>query len=290
MKSSEWILLIPFFLQILAMAVYVGLCTYSCLFMAKDKFVHTTHGSAGKKSEVNNSIYENYGDRWYTAFDDPIALLRAESKAKTPWILKKIRSHFSDALILDVGCGGGFLSNALAKEGFQVTGVDLSPESLKVAARFDSTGRVKYLVADAFQLPFADGSFEVLTALDFLEHIEDPARVIQEFSRVLKPGGLFIFHTFNRNPIAWLVIIKFVEWLVDNTPSQMHVLRLFIKPRELSDYCLKANLTVREMIGIKPVVGSIPLGSIFSGTIPPGMRFELTRCLLLSYMGCAQKS
>ncbi|MBC7458421.1 MAG: 3-demethylubiquinone-9 3-O-methyltransferase [Bdellovibrionaceae bacterium] len=243
-------------------------------------------------NQVNNEIYDTYGDRWYEAFDDPVALLRAESKTKTPWIVDRIRKHGflnSETQILDVGCGAGFLSNALSLQNLQVTGVDLSEESLKVAARHDTTQCVHYQVADAYKLPFADATFDVVTAMDFLGHVDPPALVIKEFSRVLKPGGLFIFHTFNRNILAHLIIIKCVEWLVKNTPKNLHVIHLFIKPRELSDFCLRAGLKTEEMTGIKPVFSSIPLKNLFSGVVPKSLKFELTRSLLLSYLGYAIK-
>ena len=92
--------------------------------------------------KVNNDIYDAYGDRWYTADDDPVALLRAESKTKTPWIIEKIKEHGylnAETRVLDVGCGSGFLSNDLARNGLHVTGVDLSEESLKVAKKYDET-------------------------------------------------------------------------------------------------------------------------------------------------------
>lgn len=243
--------------------------------------------------KVNNDIYDTYGDRWYTADDDPVALLRAESKTKTPWILAKIKEHGylnSESRVLDVGCGAGFLSNDLAKNGLHVTGVDLSEKSLAVAHKFDETKTVHYQTADAYKLPFPDQSFDVLTAMDFLEHVEHPEQVILEFSRVLRPNGIFIFHTFNRNPLAHLVIIKFVEWIVKNTPKNMHVIHLFIKPAELSSYCQNAGMNNLEMVGIKPVFSTIPLKSIFSGIVPKSLRFELTRSLLLSYMGISKKN
>ena len=184
-----------------------------------------------EKDQVDNSIYETYGERWYTAYDDPIALLRAECKAKLPWILERINAKAkSQQRILDVGCGAGFLSNQLAKAGHDVTGVDLSACSLEVACRHDETARVKYLTADAYALPFADQSFDIVTAMDFLEHVEDPQKAIAEFARVLRPGGIFFFHTFNRNILAWLIIIKLVEVVVKNTPKHMHILLLSMKP------------------------------------------------------------
>lgn len=238
-------------------------------------------------NEVDNSIYDNYGDQWYTAVDDPIALLRAENKVKAPWILSRINVP---SVILDVGCGAGFLSNELALAGHKVTGIDLSETSLEVASRYDQTKTVTYKVANAYELPFPDASFDVVCAMDFLEHVEDPAKVIKEFSRVLKPGGNFFYHTFNRNIIAWFVIIKLVEWLIPKTPKNMHVLRLFIKPRELKKYCLWSQMETKEMTGIKPVFSSIPITKILSGRVPPEMRFELTSSLMTSFLGVAEKS
>ena len=243
--------------------------------------------------KVNNDIYDSYGDRWYTADDDPVALLRAESKLKTPWIIEKIKAQHlltPETRVLDVGCGAGFLSNELGLAQLQVTGVDLSEESLIVARKYDSTKKIKYLLADAYQLPFENASFDVITAMDFLEHVERPHDVIKEFSRVLKPNGLFIFHTFNRNPVAYFVIIKLVEWFVKNTPKNMHVLHLFIKPKELKQFCLNEGMIPIEMVGIKPIFSTIPLRNVFSGIVPKSLRFELTKSLMLSYMGIAKKS
>jgi 2-polyprenyl-6-hydroxyphenyl methylase/3-demethylubiquinone-9 3-methyltransferase len=241
--------------------------------------------------EVDNSIYDKYGERWYSAYDDPVALLRAENRAKFPWILNKLRTLCDHkGSILDVGCGGGFLSNELARQGYQVTGVDMSPESLKVAHNHDITKTVKYEVADAFKLPYADCSFDAVTAMDFLEHIEQPDLVIKEFSRVLKPGGLFFFHTFNRNPMAWLIVIKLLEWFIKNTPKNMHVIRLFIKPKELEGYCQEAGLKVLSMVGIRPVLSTIDWTMVRTGVVSKNMAFTLTKGTLLSYMGVAKKA
>ncbi len=245
-----------------------------------------------QSEQVDNSIYEQYGEKWYTADDDPVALLRHESKAKLPWVIDKIQAHYSNKAsvkILDIGCGGGFLSNALAAEGFAVTGIDNSKESLKVAQQYDLTKSVRYQEADAYHIPFPDASFEVITAMDFLEHVEDPELVIKEVQRLLKPNGIFIFHTFNRNILSYFVIIKMVEWLVKNTPKNMHVLRLFIKPAELEKMCANQGIQVQEFIGLKPVFSSIPLKNYRSGIVPASLRFELTQFLGLSYMGWGKR-
>jgi 2-polyprenyl-6-hydroxyphenyl methylase/3-demethylubiquinone-9 3-methyltransferase len=241
---------------------------------------------------VNNDIYNEYGDRWYTAYDDPVALLRAETRAKLPWVASRIEKELGSLEgigLLDIGCGGGFLSNALSEIGMRVTGIDLSATSLEVARRWDKTGKVKYLEANAYRLPFAGESFDVVTAMDFLEHVEDPRKAISECARVLKPGGLFFFHTFNRNPIAGFCVIKLVEWIVANTPKNMHVLRLFLKPKEVGSYCRESGLYVKEIEGIRPRFSTIPVRSYFTGVVPEKLEFCFTRSKLLAYIGMAKK-
>jgi 2-polyprenyl-6-hydroxyphenyl methylase/3-demethylubiquinone-9 3-methyltransferase len=242
------------------------------------------------ETQINNSFYDEYGERWYEAFDDPIALLRAQNRLEFPWIVERVeKANFETVRVLDVGCGGGFLSNELGQRNYEVTAVDRSFESIKIAQKHDTSLRVNYMVADAYHLPFEAESFEVITAMDFLEHVERPAEIIREFSRVLKPGGLFFFHTFNRNRLSHLVVIKMVEWLVKNTPKNMHVIELFIKPEELKKYCVDAGLEVRELIGIRPRYSTIPLKNLISGIVPPGMEFCFTKNLHLSYLGMAVK-
>ena len=241
---------------------------------------------------VNNEVYHELGERWYKAKDDPIALLRAESRARNPWVVREINKHFvqSTARVLDVGCGAGFLANDLARHGFEVTGLDASENSLAVARHHDVTGKVIYQIGDAYYLPYADGSFETVCAMDFLEHVEKPERVIAEIGRVLKPGGLFFFHTFNRNLISWLIVIKGVEWVVKNTPRDLHVLKLFIKPDELKAMCERSGLQVESLQGFVPKIKQRAFWQmVMRGVVDDEFEFHFTKATLTGYTGFAIK-
>jgi SAM-dependent methyltransferase len=122
----------------------------------------------------------------------------------------------------------------------------------------------------------------------FLEQVEDPAAVVAEAARVLRPGGTFFFHTFNRNLLAWLVVIKGVEWFVKNTPRHMHLLQLFVKPEELRAMCEDKGLSVVELHGSAPVVWSKAFFRMLATrVVPPDFRFMATNSLLLGYTGFA---
>lgn len=238
--------------------------------------------------EIDNRFYDDLGERWYTAQEHPVALLRAESECRLPWVLEEIGA--APCRVLDIGCGAGFLANALAQAGHEVTGVDLSEPSLAVARRHDRTGRVRYLRADALDLPFQPGQFDVVCAMDFLEHIEDPAQLIRSVSGLLRPGGKFFFHTFSRNLLSWLVVIKGVEWFVRNTPPHMHVYRLLLKPREAERICRNHGLALRSLRGVRPKIGPAFWKLIATGSVPSDFRFVFSSVQALGYSGMAVKA
>lgn len=244
------------------------------------------------KDKINNDYYNHLGDDWFLAQDDPIALLRSESKIKNPWVANSINEELGESpkKILDVGCGAGFLSNSLAEKRHEVFGIDMSVESLKVAGKYDLTKTVNYQFADAYKLPFPDQTFDVVCAMDFLEHVEDPQKVIAEASRVLKPGGLFFFHTFNKNIFSYILVIKFVEWFLPKTPKNLHILRLFIPPQDLTQMCTNSGLTTEKLMGIRPKFGKLAFWtSLFSGKVDRNFSFTFTKSTLLSYIGYARK-
>lgn len=244
--------------------------------------------------QINNAVYDTLGDDWYEARGDPIALLRAETRLRNPWLRDILQSRLkgspAGAKVLDMGCGGGFLANYLAEHGYAVYAVDLSAPSLGIARKYDRSGAVHYQRADAYRLPYADASFHAVCGMDVLEHVEDPQGFIEEASRVLKPDGLFFFYTHNRNWLARLLVIKGVSWFVRNVPKNLHLYRLFIKPRELAQWCRRAGLRLEELRGVRPrVLSRAFLQMILAGTVSDRFRFVFTRSLKVSYVGYALK-
>lgn len=240
---------------------------------------------------INNDFYEELKEKWYTAVDHPIALLRAENAVRAPWVGRMLEKHFNRPVsVLDVGCGGGFLSNYLAQEKHHVTGIDLSLSSLEIARKHDLGSKVNYLYADAYQLPFNDASFDVVCAMDILEHVERPACLIHEAARVLKTGGLFFFHTFNRTWQSRWIVIKGVDWLVPNAPKNMHVYDLFITPEELKTLCQKEHLQVEILLGFMPDAWNRAFWlSLFTRKVNESMRFKFVKSLRTGYCGFAKK-
>jgi 2-polyprenyl-6-hydroxyphenyl methylase/3-demethylubiquinone-9 3-methyltransferase len=244
------------------------------------------------KPKVNNDYYNHLGESWYGADNDPIAVLRAEQEAKNPWVEDVINENFTtkDLRIADIGCGGGFLTNYLAQKYSSVFGLDASESSLEVATSKDRTGSVEYIVGNAYELPYQTASMDIVCAMDFLEHVDNPGKVVAECSRILKPGGLFFFHTFNRNLLSWLIVIKFMEWFVPNTPKNLHVLHLFIKPSELQKMMTFNKLSTKKIVGIGPRFNWAFFKSIFSRKVLPGFGFKLGGPTLLGYIGFSKKS
>ncbi|HVW26044.1 MAG TPA: bifunctional 2-polyprenyl-6-hydroxyphenol methylase/3-demethylubiquinol 3-O-methyltransferase UbiG [Polyangiaceae bacterium] len=240
---------------------------------------------------VNDDFHGTLGERWYDAEEAPVAFLRAESRLRNPWIAQTIAARFPGraCAVLDVGCGAGFLANYLSGLGHLVTGLDTAEASLRVAHAHDTSGKVDYRLGDALALPFGPAAFDVVCAVDVLDHVEAPALLVSEASRVLAAGGLFFFHTFNRNLLSWLVVIKGVEWFVKDTPLHLHVLRLFSTPEELRRACNAAGLEIMELFGTRPKLDMAFARMLKSGMVPREFAFTRTRSTRLAYTGFARK-
>lgn len=157
------------------------------------------------------------------------------------------------ARVLDIGCGGGLLSEALAKEGADVTAIDLAPELVKVARlhSLESGVTVDYRVQAAEDLVAEQpGSFDVVTCMEMLEHVPDPGAIIAACHRLLKPGGQLFLSTVNRTPAAFAVAIVGAEYVARLLPKGTHHYQDFIKPAELGKWLREADLSLRDVSGM----------------------------------------
>jgi 2-polyprenyl-6-hydroxyphenyl methylase/3-demethylubiquinone-9 3-methyltransferase len=167
--------------------------------------------------------------------------------------------------VLDVGCGGGILSEAMARLGAEVTGVDLSEKPLKVAGLhlLESGLAVTYLRTSAEEHAESNpASFDVVTCMELLEHVPEPSSTVAACAKLLKPGGRVFFSTINRNPKAYLFAVIGAEYLLRMLPRGTHDYARFIKPSELSRWCREAGLEPLELKGMtyNPLTGDYRLG------------------------------
>ena len=156
--------------------------------------------------------------------------------------------------VLDVGCGGGILSDAMARVGANVTGIDLASKALKVAqlhALEAQTPNVSYreISAEAMAQE-APASFDVVTCMEMLEHVPDPASVVHACANLVKPGGWVFFSTLNRNPKSFLLAIVGAEYVLNMLPKGTHEYAKFIRPSELASHCRSAGLDVKTSRGM----------------------------------------
>jgi 2-polyprenyl-6-hydroxyphenyl methylase / 3-demethylubiquinone-9 3-methyltransferase len=156
--------------------------------------------------------------------------------------------------VLDVGCGGGILAESMARRGADVLGIDLADKSLKVAELHKlETGvsNVNYRCVSAEQLAAEQqGTFDVITCLEMLEHVPDPAQTIQACADLCKPGGWLFFSTINRNPKSFMFAIVGAEYVLNLLPKGTHEYKKFIKPSELAQYSRQSGLEFSEIIGL----------------------------------------
>ncbi len=155
--------------------------------------------------------------------------------------------------VLDVGCGGGILSESMALRGAQVTGIDLGEKALKVAQlhRLESGVQVDYrLVSVEALAQERPASFDVVTCMELLEHVPDPAATIGACAALVKPGGHVFLSTINRNPKAYLFAVIGAEYMLNLLPRGTHEYGKFLKPSELSAFCRRTELEVADLTGM----------------------------------------
>lgn len=168
--------------------------------------------------------------------------------------------------VIDVGCGGGLLSEGMAALGADVTGIDLGEKALGVAKLhlFESGLKVDYRHIAAEEMAKAEpAAFDVVTCLEMLEHVPDPASIVNACARMAKPGGTVFFSTISRNPKAYLFAVVGAEYILNMLPRGTHDYAKFLRPAELARMCREAALSVVEVVGMSynPLARTYSLGN-----------------------------
>jgi 2-polyprenyl-6-hydroxyphenyl methylase / 3-demethylubiquinone-9 3-methyltransferase len=209
-----------------------------------DKSINADPAELAKFSELAH--------RWWDP-ESEFRPLHQINPLRLAWIDKQ--APLLEQRVLDVGCGGGILADAMARKGAHVLGIDLAAKALKVAqlhALEAQTPRVRYQEISAEQLADEQpGQFDVVTCMEMLEHVPDPASVVRACANLVKPGGWVFFSTLNRNPKSFVFAIVGAEYILQLLPKGTHEYAKFIKPSELAAYCRAAGLDLQATRGME---------------------------------------
>ena len=198
------------------------------------------------------SKFSELAHRWWDK-DSEFRPLHQINPLRLNWICQIV--PLAGRRVLDVGCGGGILADAMARQGADVVGIDLSVKALKVAelhALEAQTQGVAYREISAEGLAAEQpGSFDVVTCMEMLEHVPDPSSVVRACTELVKPGGHVFFSTINRNAKAFLFAIVGAEYVLNMLPKGTHEYAKLIKPSELAGFCRSAGLEQQQMLGLE---------------------------------------
>lgn len=196
--------------------------------------------------------FDAAASRWWDP-DGDLATLHQINPARVDYIARAC-GGLRGKSVLDVGCGGGILAEALARAGARVTGLDLAGEALEVArAHAAESG----LAIDYLELPVEQlanerpGAFDVVCCLEMLEHVPEPDSVVRACARLVRPGGDVVFSTIHRNPKSFLLAIVAAEYLLNLVPRGTHEYARFIRPSELERWAREAGLTALDISGLR---------------------------------------
>ena len=179
--------------------------------------------------------------------------------------IERLAGGLAGKRVVDVGCGGGILAEAMAAKGATVTGIDLADKPLKVATlhRMESGSSVDYRLISAEALAEeSPGAFDLVTCMEMLEHVPEPPSTVRACARLVKPGGMVFFSTINRNAKSFLFAIVGAEYVLRLLPKGTHEYARFIRPSELAGLCREAGLSVFDLTGMtyNPITRIYALG------------------------------
>jgi len=206
--------------------------------------------------------FDALASRWWDP-DGEFRPLHEINPLRLDWIRRHV--DLSGANVIDIGCGGGILAESMAAAKATVTGIDMADAALAVARLHlhESKADVDYRQATAEEIAAEEaGSFDVVTCLEMLEHVPDPAQVISSCAELVKPGGHVFFSTINRNPKAFAFAIVGAEYILKLLPAGTHEYEKFIRPSELESWARHAGLALQDSIGMhyNPLTKEYSLG------------------------------
>ena len=212
-----------------------------------------TRSTAGTNDNFDQAELDKFGalaNRWWDP-QGPQKALHALNPVRLDYVKRRIALR--EASVLDVGCGAGLLSEALAREGARVTATDLAPELIKVAKlhKLESQISVDYRLQSVESLAAEQPeSFDAITCMEMLEHVPDPSAIVAACASLLKPGGRLFLSTLNRTPAAFALAIVGAEYVARLLPKGTHHYQDFIKPSELAAWLRAAGLQLEDVSGL----------------------------------------
>lgn len=213
---------------------------------------HDTRSSSGNVDQAELDKFQALASRWWDP-DSEFKPLHDINPLRLEWIIQQAGGSLAGKQVVDVGCGGGILTEALAGAGATTLGIDLADKSLQVARlhALDSGASVSYekIAVEALAARQPE-HFDVVVCMEMLEHVPDPAAVIQSCATLARPGGTVLFSTLNRNPKSFLFAIVGAEYILKLLPRGTHSFAKFIRPSEMGRMARQSSLDLQGFMGL----------------------------------------